>query len=216
MVRHCTNNTKSLHSPASHHYFPRLWYRYFECGGKRTSDKLHGNPDANSHFHPHFNLSPYSYAYKQFAAYMARLVSYYNKGSMTTETGQVITNPAGTNNRITYWEIGNEPDLSIETPCHPADWSAALTPKAYLTMWNAVVPQMRAVDPAIKLVGPTGGVNTGYTPDYIPTLMASSIYKPDVVSFHGYGGWDNPQGDLEIFDGGPVIICGKALYNEQP
>ena len=33
--------------------------------------------------------------------------------------------------------------------------------------------------------------------------MASSIYKPDVVSFHGYGGWDNSQGDLEIFDGGP-------------
>src|SRR2546421_4853071 len=63
MVRYCTNNTKSLHSPASHHYFPRLWYRYFECGGKRTSDKLHGNPDANSHFHPHFNPSPYSYAY---------------------------------------------------------------------------------------------------------------------------------------------------------
>ena len=62
---------------------------------------------------------------------------------------------------------------------------------------------LRAVDPAIKLVGSTGDVNTGYTPDYIPTLMASSIYKPDVVSFHGYGGWDNSQSDLEMFDGGP-------------
>jgi hypothetical protein len=142
--------------------------------------------------------------FNTFATYMARLVSYYNKGSMTTETGQLITNPAGTNNRITYWEIWNEPDLSIETPCHPADWSAAITPKAYVTMWNAVVPQMRAIDPTIKLVGPaTANVDTGYTPEYIPTLMASATYKPDAVSFHGYGGWDNSQGDLEIFDGGP-------------
>lgn len=141
--------------------------------------------------------------FNTFAKYMVRLVSYYNKGSMTTETGQVITNPAGTNNRIAYWEIWNEPDFSNETPCHPADWSAALTPKAYVTMWNAVVPQMRAIDPTLKLVGPaTANVDTGYTPEYIPTLMASATYKPDVVSFHGYGGWDNSQGDLEIFDGG--------------
>jgi len=139
-----------------------------------------------------------------FAQYMARLVSYYNKGSMTTEAGQVITNPAGTGNRIPYWELWNEPDYSNETPCHPADWSAALTPRTYLTMWNAVVPLMRAVDPTIRLVGPaTANVDTGYTPDYIPTLMASATYKPDAISYHGYGGWDNSQYDSEIFDGGP-------------
>jgi Glycosyl hydrolase catalytic core len=142
--------------------------------------------------------------FNTFAKYMASVVSYYNKGSMTTETGQVLNNPAGTNNHITYWEIWNEPDFSNETPCHPADWSAALTPKAYVTMWNAVVPQMRAVDPTIKVVGPaTANVDTGYTPEYIPTLMASATYKPDAVSYHGYGGWQNSQTDLEIFDGGP-------------
>src|SRR6266581_1504719 len=108
-----------------------------------------------------------------FATYMARLVSYYNKGSMVTEAGQVITNPAGTSNRITYWELWNEPDYSNETPCHPADWSASLTPSMYVKMWNAVVPQMRAIDPTIKLVGPaTANVDTGYTPEYIPTLIA--------------------------------------------
>ena len=52
-----------------------------------------------------------------FAQYMARLVSYYNKGSMTTESGAVIANPAGTSHTITYWELWNEPDLSTETPC---------------------------------------------------------------------------------------------------
>src|SRR5262249_6048709 len=49
-----------------------------------------------------------------YADYMARLVSYYNKGSMTTESGTVITNPAGTSHRIVYWEPWNEPDLSNE------------------------------------------------------------------------------------------------------
>jgi len=74
----------------------------------------------------------------------------------------------------------------------------------YVKMWNAVVPQMRAIDPTIKLVGPaTANVDTGYTPEYIPTLIANATYQPDAVSYHGYGGWDNSQTDLEIFDGGP-------------
>ena len=142
--------------------------------------------------------------FQQFATYMARLVSYYNKGSMTTEAGQVLNNPASTNNRITYWEIWNEPDYSNETPCHPADWGPALTSDTYVKMWNAVVPSMRAVDPSIKVVGPaTANVETGQDPEYVPDLMQHAIYKPDVISYHGYGGWDNSQGDLEMFDGGP-------------
>jgi hypothetical protein len=142
--------------------------------------------------------------FQTFAQYMARLVNYYNKGSMTTEAGQLITNPAGTNNRITYWEIWNEPDYSIETPCHSAGWGPALTSNNYVKMWNAVVPQMRAVDPSIKVVGPaTADVDTGQDPEYVPDLMQNATYKPDVISYHGYGGWDNSQGDLEMFDGGP-------------
>ncbi|HEX6482162.1 MAG TPA: glycosyl hydrolase [Ktedonobacteraceae bacterium] len=140
--------------------------------------------------------------FQEFAAYMARLVSYYNKGSMTTEAGEVLNNPAGTNNRITYWEIWNEPDLSNETPCHPADWGPALTSDNYVKMWNAVVPQMRAVDPSIKVVGPAiTDIDTGQNPEYVPDLMQNATYKPDVISYHGYGGWDNSQGDLEMFDG---------------
>lgn len=92
-------------------------------------------------------------SFKTFAAYMARLVSYYNRGSMTTETGQVITNPAGTKNHITYWELWNEPDLNNETPCAPSN-GMGLTPSAYLTMWNAVAPAMLAVDSSLKFIGP--------------------------------------------------------------
>jgi hypothetical protein len=57
--------------------------------------------------------------FNTFAAYMARLVDYYNKGSMVTEQGATITNPSGTSHKITYWELWNEPDLNNETPCAP-------------------------------------------------------------------------------------------------
>ncbi len=173
----------------------------------------HGNPVMNVRYAPDWMWTCTKFGgvgtlkdltFHTFATYMARLVSYYNKGSMITEAGQVITNSAGTSNRITYWELWNEPDYSNETPCHPANWSAALTPSMYVTMWNAVVPQMRAIDPTIKLVGPaTANVDTGFTPEYIPTLIAHATYQPDAVSYHGYGGWDNSQTDSEIFDGGP-------------
>jgi hypothetical protein len=137
------------------------------------------------------------------AAYLARLVAYYNTGAMVTEAGATVTNPAGTANRIDYWELWNEPDLANETPCHPADWGPALTPAQYLAMWNAAAPAMRAIDPTIKLVGPaTANATTGYSPEYVPTLLAGARIPPDVVSFHGYGGWENTQGDEEIFDGG--------------
>lgn len=153
--------------------------------------------------------------FKTFADYMARLVSYYNKGSMTTETGQVITNPAGTKNRITYWELWNEPDLNNETPCAPAD-GLGLSPSEYLTMWNAVAPAMLAVDPTLKFIGPataggqfgsgTGGANN----DYITQLMQSGNPKPYALSFHGYGYWDNSVTDNTMFvgDGTPGINGG--------
>jgi hypothetical protein len=136
----------------------------------------------------------------EFGDYLARLVSYYNVGRMTAENGTVITNPGGTANRITYWELWNEPDLSNETPCHPPSWGPALTPAQYLTMWNAVSAKMLAVDPSVRLVGPvtSGPVSAQH---YLSSLLAGATHKPDAVSFHVYGGWDNAQGDLFLFDG---------------
>lgn len=156
-------------------------------------------------------------SFAEFAAYLARLVAYYNTGSMVTEDGQRVANPAGTANRIDYWELWNEPDLSNETPCHPGDWGPALTPMQYLAMWNAAAPAMRAVDPTIRLVGPaTANAITGQEPEYVPTLLRGAIIAPDAVSFHGYGGWENTQGDREVFDGGAntdglaAIVSGLA------
>lgn len=141
----------------------------------------------------------------EFADYMARLVSYYNVGRAVTESGAVIVNPLGTSRRIDVWEIWNEPDLSNETPCHPADWGPALSAADYTRMWNVVAPRMRAVDPSIRLVGPVTANPTtpGTAPadDYFATLMASGAPRPDALSFHAYGYWDNTASDKVLFDG---------------
>jgi hypothetical protein len=140
-----------------------------------------------------------------FATYMARLVSYYNKGSMTTESGTVITNPYGTSHRVTYWELWNEPDLNIETPCAPSN-GYGITPAQYVTMWNAATAAMLAVDPTLKFVGPaTAGSQFGSSTttgnQYVDDLMTSASVKPAALSFHGYGSWDNSVTDQTIFDG---------------
>lgn len=143
--------------------------------------------------------------FKTFAQYMARIVSYYNKGTMTTESGQVMTNPAGISHAIQYWELWNEPDLNIETPCAPSN-GYGITPAQYLTMWDAVTAAMVQVDPTLKFVGPaTAGAQFGSSTmtgnQYVDELMAGAVTKPAAISFHGYGYWDNTVTDQWIFNG---------------
>lgn len=149
--------------------------------------------------------------FNTFAQYMARLVDYYNKGSMTTETGTVISNPYGTAHTITYWELWNEPDLNNETPCAPAD-GFGITYTQYTTMWNAVTAAMLAQDPTLKFVGPaTAGAQFGSSTttgnQYVDYLMAHATTKPTAISFHGYGYWDNTVADQWIFDGDGTTGC---------
>jgi Glycosyl hydrolases family 39 len=150
--------------------------------------------------------------FQTYAAYMARVVSYYNTGSMTTESGTVIANPAGTKNRVTYWEPWNEPDLNNETPCAPSN-GVGITPAQYVTMWNAVTQAMLAVDPTIKFVGPaTSGGQFGSTSynEYVTDLLSGATVKPAAISFHGYGYWDNSVSDQTIFDGDSTGAGGIA------
>jgi hypothetical protein len=167
--------------------------------------------------------------FQEYAQYMARLVDYYNKGSMVTEQGVTINNPLGTAHKITYWELWNEPDLNNETPCVPADDPATtginehdygLTYQRYTTMWNAVTAAMLAKDSTLKFVGPAtaGGQfgSGGSGNQYIDYLMANSVTKPTALSFHGYGYWDNTVSDHWIFDGdGSCSDCGgvSAIAN---
>ena len=73
-------------------------------------------------------------------------------------------------------------------------------------MWNAVTPKMLAVDSSLKFVGPATangqfGSGTGANNAYVKTLMTNATTKPAVISFHGYGYWDNAIADKVMFDG---------------
>ncbi len=143
----------------------------------------------------------------EFGEYMARLVSYYNRGSFVAEDGRTITNPKGTANRITYWELWNEPDLDSVTCLYQngvyrPKGGQKLSQAQYVTMWNAVSAKMLAVDPSLKLVGPSAANPTaGYNPEYVQALMSGATRKPDAVSFHAYGGYSGDETDQELFDG---------------
>jgi hypothetical protein len=142
----------------------------------------------------------------EFGDYMARLVAYYNRGSFTAEDGSTITNSAGVANRITYWGLWNEPNLRSDG-CPPGGFPY-LGAMDYVTMWNAAAPRMLAVDPTIKLVGPTTAHGiTGEVPEYLPALLNGATHQPDVVSFNDYGGWLNSQSDTFLFGGGSEC-CG--------
>src|SRR5205085_11516436 len=111
-------------------------------------------------------------SFGEFADYMAMLVAYYNTGSFVVEDGRTIINPAGVANRITYWELWNEPDLP-PIACLPKG-APNISASQYVAMWNATVPKLLAVDPSIKLIGPATDA-----PDYISALMTDALRKPD-------------------------------------
>lgn len=146
-------------------------------------------------------------SFVEFGDYMARLVSYYNKGSFVAEDGRTITNPQGTANHITYWELWNEPDLDsvaclYQGGVYKPKGGQKLTQAQDVTMWNTVSAKMLAVDPTLKLVGPSAANPVaGYTPEYIPAFMAGVVRKPDIVSFHAYGGYAGDETDQALFDG---------------
>jgi hypothetical protein len=102
---------------------------------------------------------------------------------------------------------------------------AVFSPLEYKALWDMVVPAMKAVDPSIKVVGPvatnpislspqsviTTGVTTGPsdgsyldTRDFVQVLMTSAN-RPDVISYHAYGGWqgaaDTDSGLMSRIDG---------------
>jgi len=134
----------------------------------------------------------------EFGEYMARLVAYFDRGSFVAEDGRQIVNPAGLEHRIRYWELWNEPDQIAG--CPPA--GNRITPAEYVAMWNAAVPRMLAIDPTIKVIGPaTAQAFTASRPDYLAALLDGATHKPDIISFHAYGGWSNSQSDRFLLDG---------------
>jgi hypothetical protein len=104
---------------------------------------------------------------------------------------------------VKYWNVGNEPWLQAGKP----SWST-ITPKI-AAYFKEIVPEMKAVDPTIKVFGPDicyyesqamnalfGGAN-----DISGKVPGQDYYYCDGISWHKYSSGDLSHDVLESFHG---------------
>ena len=139
---------------------------------------------------------------KDFAAYAANLVRYYNKGGFDVGTKH-FQSPGS--HPITWWGIFNEYNLN------------GLSAADYVTLYNMTVPAMLAVDPTIKfsaLEFSDFGLATGGSGDpmqALPVFLAASgaggvNTQVDVLSTHFYGTCNQSDTDANLFVQVPQFV----------
>ncbi len=148
---------------------------------------------------------------KDFAAYAANLVRYYNTGGF---------NVGGTHfqslssQSIAWWGIFNEYNIN------------GLTTAQYATLYNAVVPAMLAVDPTIKFSALEffdNGLGAGGTGDpmlALPTFLAAANAggvkaQVDIVSTHFYGTCNHLDTDATVFNVVPQFAANVNYFYQQ-
>jgi hypothetical protein len=83
--------------------------------------------------------------------------------------------------RCNMYEFGNEPDLTH------------ISVQEYLTQWNSLIPQLRAINPRAKFMGPvTWYDDQNYIQGFLAGAKASKVL-PDAVTFHHYGCWNQTK-----------------------
>lgn len=97
--------------------------------------------------------------------------------------------------KVTYWEIGNEPEVGLPW-CTPGAATVALSPAEYAARYREIAAAMRAVDPSIK-VGPCiTTANNGNA--WLEAVLDDRACQVDFISYHPYGPlyWNaNSMGD---------------------
>ena len=89
--------------------------------------------------------------------------------------------------RITYWEIWNEPN-------HRKYWGAPPNGEDYGRLVKATTEKIRSIQPEAKIVaGSTAGINAKFVDDF---LSKADPDKIDIISFHKYG----PIPESRIYD----------------
>jgi hypothetical protein len=144
---------------------------------------------------------------RDFAAFAANLVRYYNKGGFNY--GGVHFQSPGSHT-ITWWGIFNEFNGN------------GLTGPQYVQLYNTVVPAMLAVDPTIKLSAlefSDYGLGTGgggdpmvYFPPFVAPANAGGVNtQVDIVSTHFYGTCNQQNTDQNIFSQ-PALFAQNVSY----
>ena len=148
---------------------------------------------------------------KDFAAYAANLVRYYNKGGFNWG-GTHFQSPSGL--PIMWWGIFNEPNGN------------GINATDYVTIYNTVVPAMLAVDPTIKFSAieySDYGLGTGDGGDpmtYLPTFVAAANAggvnaQVDIVSTHFYSSCNQSDTDSSLMNTVPQFAANVSYFYEE-
>ena len=141
-----------------------------------------------------------------FAAFMANMVRYYNKGGFNYG-GQHFQSPSST--PVTWWGIFNEYNIN------------GLTASEYVQLYNAVVPAMLAVDPTIKLSAvefSDFGLGTGDGGDpmqFFPQFVAGATAPVGIVSTHFYSSCNQRDIDSQLFSTVPQFAQNVQYFYQQ-
>jgi hypothetical protein len=146
-----------------------------------------------------------------FAAYAANLVRYYNKGGF--DVGAKHFQSPSTY-PITWWGVFNEYNLN------------GLSASDYVTLYNATVPAMLAVDPTIKFSAlelsdfGLGSGGSGDPMQALPTFLAAPNAggvntQVDVLSTHFYGTCNQSDTDAKLFLQVPVFAQNINYFYQQ-
>jgi hypothetical protein len=148
---------------------------------------------------------------KDFAAYAANLVRYYNRGGFDWG-GKHFQSPGPFG--ITWWGIFNEYNVN------------GLTASDYLTLYNTTVPAMLAVDPTIKISAlefADFGLASGDEGDpmlFLPTFLGSSSAngvntQVDVLSTHFYATCNQNDTDATLFEQVPIFADNVRYFYKE-
>ncbi|MGD0631246.1 MAG: cellulase family glycosylhydrolase [Terracidiphilus sp.] len=148
---------------------------------------------------------------KDFAAYAANLVRYYNKGGFDWG-GTHFQSPS--NYPITWWGIFNEPNGN------------GITADQYVKIYNTVVPAMLAVDPTIKLSAveySDYGLGTGdggdpmtYLPAFVSPANSGGVNtQVNIVSTHFYSSCNQSDPDASLMASVPQFASNVSYFYQE-
>jgi hypothetical protein len=127
-------------------------------------------------------------SFQPFAAYAQNLVLYYNKGGFKAN-GQTYVSASP--NPIIWWGIYNEPNINN-----------GLTPQQYVTMYNALVPQMQLIDPSVKFAAMELADFSGQPQAWLPAFVdvnTGVTARVDVMATHFYSTCNQKDDDATVF-----------------
>ena len=123
-------------------------------------------------------------SYSDFAGMSADLVRYYNAGGFNIR-GAHFQSPSPY--PITWWSIFNEPNGN------------GLTAQDYVNLYNAVVPAMAQVDPAIKFAA-VDLSDWGQTAEsFLPEFLSNVTAPVDAIATHFYSTCNQQDTDDKLF-----------------